>query len=218
MADEDDYSLEESDSPLPRPDEGGQAEPPPSKTRAWLQGKRGWMVIAAITLIQGVFAVVMLLMRTDARPVEEENAKQIQELAAEMLGHEVAITQIFQTLAGSGGRRMTVGLDIVLVLGQLPEERVEGAPRPTPEELEAFMTAIRDMEPRIRSRVNSLLQRIPAADYGRVDALTTIKEDVKTYINDSLDGLNFSKTVRPGIGKRRVTDVLLPMFVRQRLR
>lgn len=191
------------------------AQPVTQGIRNWLEGRRGWVAIGAITLVQGIFALVMLLLRSDARPVEEMTPEVVQALAVEMLGHEVEINQVYQLLPSSGGRRMTVGLDIVLVLGQLPEERIVGADRPTPDEFEAFMAAIGDMEPRIRSRLNSLLQRIPAKEYGSVEVLDTIKADIGGYVNDALEGLDFGSRVRPGIGKRRVTEVLLPMFVRQ---
>ncbi len=215
-----DYDDEDESAEQPgSPDDGGTGEgAPPSGAkgfRDWLSGKRGWVMLFAVTVIQGLFATIMIMLRSDARPVRETEMQRIQALAVEMLGHEVAIKQIYQVLPAGGGKRMTIGLDIVLVLGQLPEERVEGAPRPNAEELEMFMAAIRDMEPRIRSQVNLLLQKVPAREYGSVDVPKMIKEEVKEYINDSLDRLDFGKKLRPGIGKRRVTEVLLPTFVRQ---
>ncbi len=157
----------------------------------------------------------MIMLRSGATPVESVRQETMQALAVEMLGHEVAIRQIYQALPLRGGKRMTIGLDIVLVLGQLPEERVAGAPRPNNAEMANFIKAIQDMETRIRSQVNFLLQKIPVDTLGTVDAHKLIKEQVKDYINDSLDGLDFGDNLRPGIGKRRVTEVLLPLFVRQ---
>ncbi len=102
-------------------------------------------------------------------------------------------------------------------LGQLPDEQVEGAPRPNDEEMALFVETIGSMEPNIRSMVNILLQQIPAADLGSAGSYETIKNAVKTSVNDTLDRLDFGKGLRPEIGKRRVTEVLLPMFVRQYL-
>lgn len=185
--------------------------------REWLNRRRGWLLILGLAVAQAVFATIVIYLRSEAKPVAEIRAAAIRDLAIDMLGHEVKIGQIYQLLPMRGGKRMTVGLDIVLILGQLPEERVEGAPRPSPEEFELFMQTIRDMEPRIRSRVNQILQQIPVDDYGTVDVHKRIKDNIKDYVNDSLDGLNFGKGLRPGIGKRRVTDVLLPMLIRQML-
>lgn len=215
MSVDDDYDDDE--------EEGGAAvgEPDPTLAagkpgiRNWLQGRRGWVAIAILAFLQGIFAIIMLTLRTNAKSAVEVQTQQIKDLAVEMLGHEVEIKQIYQLLPAPGGKRMTIGLDIVLVLGQLPEERVQGVPKPSPEEFELFKAAIRDMEPRIRSRVNSFLQRVPKENYGRLEVLASLKEDVKNYINDSLDGLNFGKGLRKGISKRRVTDVLLPTFVWQ---
>ncbi|MCD7897186.1 MAG: hypothetical protein LUG50_11025 [Planctomycetaceae bacterium] len=187
-----------------------------AKIRNWLNAKRGWLIIIGLAISQAVFASIVIFFRSEARPMAEMQTRAILDLTTELLGHEVKINQIYQLLPGSGGTRMTVGMDVVLILGQLPEERVEGAPRPTPQEMETFMTVIYDMEPRIRSQVNILLQQIPAEDYGTVEVYKTIKEAVRTYVNDTLDGLDFGKSVRPGIGKRRVTDVLIPMFIRQK--
>lgn len=196
---------------------GAEIAPPPEApgARHWLEGRRGWIAIGVITLVQGIFALIMILLRSDARPVDEMPPEVMQALAVEMLGHEVAITQVYQSLPASGGKRVTIGLDLVLVLGQLPEERVAGADRPTPAELEAFAVAIGDMEPRIRSRLNTLLQRIPAREYGGAEVLDSIKADIRGFVNDALERFDFSAGVRPGIGKRRVTEVLLPMFIRQ---
>jgi hypothetical protein len=157
----------------------------------------------------------MLYLRSEAKPRVEVEYRSVRDLAVDMLGREVKIGQIHQVLPMRGGRRMTVGLDISLILGQLPEEQVEGSPRPNEEEFALFIGAIQAMEPGIRSRVNILLQRIPSDAYGTADVYKTIKDDVREYVNGTLDGLDFGEGLRPGIGKRRVTDVLLPMFVRQ---
>ncbi len=187
-----------------------------AKIRNWLNAKRGWLIIIGLAVSQALFASIVIFFRSEARPMAEMRQEHILDLTTDLLGHEVKINQIYQLLPSSGGVRMTVGMDVVLILGQLPEERVEGAPRPTPQEMERFMSVIYDMEPRIRSQVNILLQQIPAEEYGTVEVYKTIKEAVRKYVNDTLDGLDFGKSVRPGIGKRRVTDVLIPMFIRQK--
>ena len=213
--DDDDENAEDASG---SPDgDAGEAEGrvQPDNLRTWLDRRRGWLVIVCLTIIQGVFALVMINLGSDVKPVSEIRQAEIRDLAIEMLGHEVGYNQIYQLVPMRGGKRMTVGMDIVLVLGQLPEERVEGAERPTPEEFEIFMAALRDLEPHIRSRVNSLLQKIPPEEFGKTDVYKTIKDDIKAYANDTLAGLDFGAGVRRGIGKRRVTEVLLPMFVRQ---
>jgi hypothetical protein len=183
--------------------------------REWLTTRRGWVLIFGLMVAQGVFALIMLYLRSEAKPMAEVQYRSVRDLAVDMLGQEVKIGQIYQVLPMRGGRRMTVGLDISLILGQLPEEQVEGAPRPNAEEFAFFMAAIQAMEPGIRSRVNIMLQRIPSDAYGTTDVYRMIKDDVREYVNDTLDGLDFGEGLRQGIGKRRVTDVLLPMFVRQ---
>ena len=186
-----------------------------STIRDWLNSRRGWILIFGLAIAQGLFATIMIFLRSEARPVDEEQYRRIQDLAVEMLGHEVKIGQVYQLLPMRGGKRMTVGMDIVLVLGQLPEERIEGAERPNAQEFEMFVGAIRDLEPEIRSRVNIVLQKIPPEEYGSVEVYKTIKDEIRDFVNDTLDGVDFGKGLRQGIGKRRVTDVLLPMFVRQ---
>ncbi len=62
--------------------------------------------------------------------------------------------------------------------------------------------------------MNSLLQRIPYEEYASPNAQEMVKADIKQYVNDELEKLNFEK-LNPAIGKRRVTDVFLPTFVRQ---
>ncbi len=164
-----------------------------------------------------MFGAIMMFLRSEAKPVNEVRMSAMEALAVDMLGHEVKIGQIYQLIPMRGGKRMTVGLDMSLMLGQLPEEQIEGAPRPTPEEFELFIAAIQAMEPGIRSRVNILLQKIPPGDYGSPRVLERVKEDVRQYVNDGLERLDFGKGLRRGIGKRRVTEVLLPMFIRQML-
>jgi flagellar basal body-associated protein FliL len=73
------------------------------------------------------------------------------------------------------------------------------------------------MEPSVRSMVNILLQQIPPEDVASINAQNTIKTEVRDFVNDTLDRLDFGDGLREGIGKRRVTDVLLPMFVAQYL-
>jgi len=211
MPEYDDMSADENDEDL---DSGSAQTPLRKKWTQWLAGKTGWLVIIVIALLQGVFATVMIIMKAGEKPVQSDPKAQIQALAVEMLGREVAIKQIYQLIPGPNGRRMTIGLDIVLVLGQLPEERIEGAPRPNDAEFDDFTFAISAMESRVRSRMNFLLQRIPFDQYGSPEVYETIKNDIKDYINDELEKLDFVN-LRPGIGKRRVTDVFLPLFVRQ---
>lgn len=215
MADEDNPSAFGGD------DEEGIGGSPesaaPKSWRSWLAGRTGWLVIIIIAILQGLFAIIMMLLKGSEKPLGGAGQTPIQALAVEMLGREVSVKDINQLISGPSGRRMTIGLDIVLVLGQLPEERIEGAPRPNEQEFEAFTTAIADMEPRIRSRMNTLLQKIPYEEYASPDVYTRIKTDIQNYVNDELEGLAFGN-VRPEIGKRRVTDVLLPLFVRQSFR
>ncbi len=182
----------------------------------WLNARRGWTMLIGLAIAQGLFAVIMIALRSEAKPMAVAYSQHISELATDMLGYEVKVGQIYQVIPGRGGRRMTIGLDLVLILGQLPEERIEGSPRPTPGEMQLFIDTIRSMDDRIRSQVNILLQKIPPEEYGSVEVYKTIKQSVKDYINDSLDGLEFGKQLRKGISKRRVTEVLLPMFVRMR--
>ena len=222
MSAEDDYfndDEEEEDFSSEAGGDGAGGEAPsgaaPSGVRNWLTAKRGWLLIIGLTIAQGLFAVIVIGFRDSATPSVAESIQEMRQLAVDILGHEVGINQIHQVIPMRGGKRFTVGLDLVLVLGQLPAERVEGAERPTPEEFEVFLAAVRDMEPRIRSQVNILLQKIPPADYSGVEVYDVIREDVMNYVNDTLAGLDFGKRVRPGIDRRRVTEVLLPMFVRQ---
>ncbi len=56
-----------------------------------------------------------------------------------------------------------------------------------------------------------------AEDLSSINGQAAIKNDVRNYVNDTLDRLDFGDGVRKEIGKRRVTDVLLPMFVTQYL-
>ncbi|MCC8189897.1 MAG: hypothetical protein LIP77_04555 [Planctomycetes bacterium] len=183
--------------------------------RNWLNAKRGWILLCAFTLAQGMFAVIMISLRANARPVEEAPLETVQDLATEMLGHEVAFREIYQYLPASGGRRVSLGMELVLVLGQLPEERVEGADRPTPAELEVFITAIRDLEPNIRNRLNGILNSVPADELGSLEVNLLIKSSVRDMVNDALDGMFYGGKVRPHISRRRVTEVLIPMFLRQ---
>ena len=183
--------------------------------RTWAAQNRGWLLILGLAMAQGLFGLIMLFMKSGATPMAGLPMKEVRDLAVEMLGHEVAVRQINQVVPLRGGKRMTIGLDIVFVLGQLPEEQVDGAPRPTSEDFALFVAAVGNMESRIRSRVNTLLQKIPPADLASPEIHETIKDDLRNYVNDGLEKLDFGPKLRPGIGKRRVTEVLLPMFVRQ---
>ncbi|MCD8351539.1 MAG: hypothetical protein LUC93_13105 [Planctomycetaceae bacterium] len=186
-----------------------------ASVKEWLTARRGWVLVIGLALAQGIFGVIVLGLRSEARPVGEVSIAAIRDLAVEMLGYEVKVGQIHQLIPMRGGKRMTIGLDISLILGQLPEEQIEGAPRPNAAEFALFIETIQMMEPGIRSRVNLLLQQIPTENFGTVDVYKTIKDDIRDYVNDTLEGLDFGKNLREGVGKRRVPDVLLPMFVRQ---
>ncbi len=194
----------------------GPGQTGPKGFRRWLNVRRSWILMIGLAIAQAIFAVIMINLRSDAKPLAVSHTLNIKELATDMLGYEVKVGQIYQLIPGRGGRRVTIGLDAVLILGQLPAELVDGAPRPNQTEMEMFIATIKAMEDRIRSQVNILLQKIPPEDYGTVEALKIIKQQVKDYVNDSLDGFNFGKQLRDGISKRRVTEVLLPMFIRQR--
>lgn len=223
----DDYYNDEEDEDLAALEDAGDDEAgevgvarPAGKggLGEWLSNRRGWVLVFSLALAQGMFALIMLLMRTGSESESHTALGVIQDLAVEMLGHEVEIKEIYQYMPVRGGKRISVGMELVLVLGQLPDERVEGADKPTPAEFDAFVAAVQDMEPRIRSRMNRLLLEIPAEHYGStelVEDYNRIKSEIRDYVNDSLERLDFGKQVRRGIGKRRVTEVLIPMFLRQ---
>lgn len=222
----DDYYEDEEDEDLQHleqqaeNDAGGARSAPSGRVSFadWLSNRRGWVLLVSLAVAQGLFALIMLFMQRAAKPAGDMHAESIEDLAVEMLGHEIGIKEIYQYLPGRGGKRVSIGMELVLVLGQLPEERVEGADKPTPEEIAIFIAAIQDMEPRIRSKLNSLIQGIPMEHYSSTELVRDyerIKKEIADYVNTSLDNLDFGKSVRRGIGKRRVTDVLIPVFLRQ---
>lgn len=190
-------------------------EAPKSGIRDWMSGRRGWLIIAVLAVTQALFALILLYFRADVRPAVNDAPVRMQELMVEMLGHEVAFKDIYLYKPLRGGKRFSLALDMVLLLGQLPAERVAGAPHPTEAEFELFVAAIRDMEPRIRSRMNTLLQGMPPESYSGPEAFKALKEEVQSLVNDGLEALDFGKGLRPDIGKRRVTEVLFPQFLRQ---
>jgi hypothetical protein len=194
-------------------DVGERQAPRQATLREWFFN-RGWIIIGVIALLQAVFASVVLSLRGSYRPARIAPHAEVRQLAVDMLGREVGISGINQVISGSRRRRMTIGLDLVLVLGQLPEERIEGAPRPAEEEMEEFMAAITAMDSKIRSRMINLLQGVDYDDYGGPEVLETFKTEIADYVNGELEKLSFP-SVRPDIGRRRVTEALLPMFVRQ---
>lgn len=207
--DDDDMSMEEGEESA----SGGTPAPSPG-WRGLFSGRRGWIILAVIALLQAVFASVMLSLRSVRQPLPAAQQAEIRALAIDMLGREVGISGINQVISGARRHRMTVGLDLVLVLGQLPEERIEGSPRPTDLEMETFIAAINALDPKIRSRMITMLQAVKYEEYGDPAILDRFKSEIRDYVNDELEKLDFS-TVRPEIGRRRVTEALLPMFVRQ---
>lgn len=191
------------------------ATPAQPGARDWMAGRRGWLIIGVLAVTQALFALILLYFRADVRPEANDAPVRIQELLADMLGHEVRVKDVYLYTPLRGGKRFSLAMDIVLVLGQLPEERVNGAPHPNAAEFELFAAAIRDMEPRIRSRLNTLLQGLAPESYNGPDAFKLLKEEARNLVNDGLESLDFGKALRPGIGKRRVTEVLFPQFLRQ---
>ncbi len=101
-----------------------------SSWRTWLSGRTGWIVIIIIALLQALFASIVILLKNKEKPVTSGGKTALQALAVEMLGYEVAVAGINQLISGPGGKRISIGVDLVLVLGQLPEEQIEGAPGP----------------------------------------------------------------------------------------
>lgn len=182
--------------------------------RSALSSRSGCLVVVTILVAQAIFAVILISLKTN-KPELVPTKAEVAKLTTAMLGHEVHIPRISQIVREPTGKRISIGIDLVLVLGQLPEERLEGSPLPTEEEMLAFEEMVKAMEPRIRDRMNSFLQQIPYDEYGKSNIMQTIRDGVKNDINDALENIEF-KNVRPFISRRRVTDVFLPMFVQQR--
>ena len=193
----------------------GEGASAPIGFRDWLAGRRGWLILVAMTMAQAIFASIVISLRSRARPMALSSVEMVNDMAVDMLGREIMISRISQVMPIQGGRKMVVFMDLALVLGELPEERVDGAQRPTPEEMALFSEAVTNMEPGIRSRVISLVRRIPPERYATGEAHREIADDVREYANGILAGLDFGDRVRPEVGRRRVTEVLLPAFIRQ---
>ncbi|MDR1533815.1 MAG: DUF3352 domain-containing protein [Planctomycetota bacterium] len=213
--DDDDYAEEGSE-----PGEAVGADRPGEPAakvplRNWLAGKRGWLILITLTLSQALFASVMIALRSRAAPSAATREELVRGLAVDMLGREVRIERIHQVVRVPGGKNLVIFMDIALVLGQLPEERIEGAERPGPEEMEIFAAAVAELAPAIRSRVNAMVRRLPPEQFATAEARRAIAEEVGNFVNDTLAGLNFGDRIRPGLGRRRVTEVLLPAFIRQ---
>lgn len=206
--DEDDLGgYEGGEGEGPETPEGAAASKPGFKD--WINRRRGWLLVIALALAQGLFALIMMFMRADARPAGSDAIRTVEDQAIDALGHEVAFSDIYYYLPAPGGRRISLNMNLVLNLGQLPQELVEGAERPTDAEYELFISAVQQMEPRIRDRLNMLVQTTPTDELATPEANARIREDLTDYINDMLESLDFGRGMRKNIDKRRVTDIYI---------
>ena len=201
------------------PEEATQAEGAGEVTatggwRNWLAGHRGWFILAVLTVAQGLFTTVLLFLKTEVKRSDSAVEATRRHLSPDSARLEVMVKDITQYIRIPGGKHMTIGMDLVVVLGELPEERADDVMRPNGGEMQAFAEAVTAMEPAIRDRVNAILLRVPPGEYGNTEVQDLIRKELADYVNDRLEALDFPK-LRPEIGKRRVVAVFLPQFVRQ---
>ena len=176
-------------------------------------GVKGWIIVIAVTLAQAAFWIAFMIIREPgSAPDQAEQAKVFLEDPA-LLQSRVEITNFAATVPGPGGDLRPLTFNLVLELRYQPEEKRTGAARPTPAQIEVFRTVVMQLESKVRDHLNTFLTGQSFTNLLGERGPELVKAEVMRFINNELEKYDFETLkIPPEISRRRVTDVLVPMW------
>ncbi len=196
------------------PEEGAQDKTAEAAPKGGLLGGiKGWIIVIAVTLLQAVFWVAMMIIREPgSTPEPSEQAKAFLDDPA-ILQSKVEINNFAATVPGPGGDLRPLSFNVVLELHYLPEEKRPGAARPTAAQIEVFRTVVVQLESKIRDHMNTLLAGQSFANLMGDRGQDLVKAELMRFINNEMEKYDFEMMKIPAdISRRRVTNVLLPSW------
>ena len=230
--------MAEASEPAPAPKEEAKSAP---ASAGLLGGMRGWIILIAAVVLEAVGFMVILHFQSvqgtkTETPVASETAPQ--EDPTDRYGHVVKFKDMNFSVPTPGGTVAPLAMELVIRLGYSPEE-LRRKVTLSDKQWAIFEGSISAMEPLIRDRLNIHIRQQTWNQLNSVSGQEKIKEYIKEFINNELEKTSLTPMKKAAgggggghgggggesssdggeetaeVNKRRVIEVLIPMFYLQ---
>ncbi|MHC4870221.1 MAG: flagellar basal body-associated FliL family protein [Planctomycetota bacterium] len=179
--------------------------------------KKGWLIVIVVVVLEAVFfGLLLYLNKTDPKKASSDKSE-IQEgkIDSAYLGkYKAAFKELNYSIMSTSANMATLSMDIEVLLNPTREE-IESEDYPTDEAMIEFQKAVNSLEPDIRDYLQSTVGSMQLQQLLKQDGKDHIKNQLKSYINERLERINF-KTIDEKVDRKRITDVKIPRFILQR--
>ncbi len=203
------------------PEEAVEPEEP-QQTSGPMITKKGWVVVLVVLLLQTCAFLVFLWFRGGERaPDRQPGPGAGTKVDADFVGkYKVSYSDLNYTIPSTTSATLpTLSMRMEVMLTYTEEEKEDESLRPTAEEMLAFEAAIERLEPAIRDHLQQVVDSMSLQEIQKPVGKSRIKSEMRSYINDRLEGIDFEDKVREQVSKRRVTsdeDVKITQFILSR--
>jgi flagellar basal body-associated protein FliL len=194
------------------PDEDVMDTPEPQKPASTpLISAKGWGIVLSLVVLWSVFLIVVIAYfsradNTQGKPKEAKTAVLLD--VGSLNKYTIPLPNLTYSIMTVGGATMpTLSMSLEIVLGYTPEEMDNPDQRPDDMDMGAFKEAVKALTPDIFDKLQSIVDSMTYQEIQKPVGKERIKREIMDYINDRLDGIDFSQRVKKEHNKRRIVNV-----------
>ncbi len=177
---------------------------------------KGWIVVFTLVIGEAVFFFLLLHFRGTDEGGKKEVAGRSEVMEAKKVGsYKVSLADLNYSVMTTT-QMATLSMNIDIILGRTEDERADpNAPLPDEPVMNAYVEAVKSLEPFIRDYMQSIVDNMTIQQLLKPEGKQIIKSKVRTYVNDRLRNLTFEEEDDER-GGDRVTEVTISQFILQR--
>ncbi|MFH0911900.1 MAG: flagellar basal body-associated FliL family protein [Planctomycetota bacterium] len=171
--------------------------------------KKGWAVVVSVVFLQAcLFGVVLWFWNADVGIEAPKEGKTYTLDDANFLNrYKLSYDNLNFTIMTPGASNLiTLSLKMDIILGLTQGEKDNPAIHPSELEMGAFHKAVQGLDPDIRDKLQNIIDSMTLQEIQKPVGKERIKRELRDYINDRLDGLDFKEAVQKDRDKRRIID------------
>lgn len=180
-----------------------------------LSGKRGWIIVIGIVVLEAVFFSVLLTLKEEKKeaPTDIDKTGISNPSLDQYMHKEIPLKGLTYSIPTPGGTPMTLTMDISMVMAMTPRE-ISDKVLITEEDWKKFEDAINKMKGKILDRLNGKIDKMSVNELQSNRGKEQIKEFVQEMVNSELGRIDLMLSDKK-ISTSRIQSVFLTNYYLQ---